>query len=210
MPLIAKKKMGSLVHVLLWNITEKQDELLEQTIMHASDALKYSSLHNPKKQKEFLALRHCLKAFFNEAPEVFYHDNGKPFLKNGFQISMSHSYPYAAVILSPVLEVGIDIEVHRESFKRVAPKFMSEVELKGLTEKYEVPQLIHFWGAKEVMVKITGNRKHHFKSHLKVAPFRFRKKQKTEGLIYENDQRKKVQLYFETFDDLHISYGWLC
>ncbi len=211
MPLIAKRKLGKLASLYLWEITETEEELREAVFLHPSDAQKFSGIRNHKKKMEFLALRRLLDNCFDELPEVHYHESGKPFLKNGFKLSMSHCFPYAAAIISKDLDVGIDLEVYRESFKRVAPKFMSSTELKAINPGTEVQQLIHFWGAKEVMVKITGNRRFHFKTQLKVAPFLFRQRQKTRGLIFNGDGQnpQRVKLYFEQLKELHLSYGWL-
>ena len=209
MPLIAKKKLGPVAELLLWKITEDEEQLRADIFLHPSDQRKFSGIKNPRKKMEFLALRQCLRCYFGEPPEVFYRESGKPYLQNGYQLSMSHAYPYAGIILSRQCQVGIDLETERENFRRIAPRYMSEVENRSLQEDTALAQMIHYWGAKEVMVKITGNRRLHFRSQLRIAPFLYRSRQTTTGLIVQELGVRPVKLWFERHDELYLSYGWL-
>lgn len=85
---------------------------------------------------------------------------------------------------------------------------MREEEQYSVRDETKVEQIIHYWGAKEVMVKITGNRRLNFKKELKVAPFVHTAFSETTGLIRTKDYTKRVKLYFKTIDNLHLSFGW--
>ncbi len=182
--------------------------MLPQVILHPSDKAKYEKLNHTGKKCEFLALRLCLREYFGENPPVFYYDNGKPYLEGPHHISFSHTNGFAGMIISRQGPVGIDLEVYRASIKRIAPKFLRKEEASALTPEWEVDQIIHFWGAKEVMVKITGDRRMNFKKHLRVSPFAHQNFQETSGMIRSGSVNKRIKLYFKTIRDLHISYGW--
>lgn len=208
MPLLKTLQIGTVATIILWKIEEQEEQMLDEIILHGSDKKKYGSIRNPVKKREFLALRCCLKKYFGENPEVRYQESGKPFLQNGKFISFSHTHGYAGMIISEKLPVGIDLESHRKGVLRIARKFMREEEQYSVRDETKVEQVIHYWGAKEVMVKITGNRRLNFKKELKVAPFVHTAFSETTGLIRTKDYTKRVKLYFKTIDNLHLSFGW--
>lgn len=208
MPLFSRKKINSDVSILLWDITESESELSEGIQMHPSDVQRFKRFTHENKRKEFLALRRCLIAYFGKNPEVHYTSEGKPSLKNGYYISFSHSRQYAAIIVSQSVEVGIDIELYREGILRIAHKFLREEEHQSILKEDQVAHTTFYWGAKEVMVKITGDRRHNFIQELSVTPFSYQTPAQTIGKISSTNCTKAVELHFEKHDDLYITYGW--
>ena len=78
--------------------------------------------------------------------------HGKPYLVNmPFQISMSHSFDYAAVMISRKNPVGIDIELIKEKVENVLPeKFMRPEEMDFIAkDENRIQQLYVCWCAKE-------------------------------------------------------------
>lgn len=74
--------------------------------------------------------------------------NGKPVLE-GFHISISHTRGYAAVMLSPTHEVGIDIEYQSDRVKRIASRFLRDDE-----QPQQLAELLAYWSAKETLYKL--------------------------------------------------------
>lgn len=208
MPLFRRLNLGEHASIIIWKIEEKVEQMLPLISLHPTDGEKFTKLSHGAKQCEFLALRLCLREYFGHNPPVHYHLSGKPCLKNGKHISFSHTHGFAGLIIGHNGPVGIDLEVYRESIKRIAPKFLRKEEAAVLLPETEVEQIIHLWGAKEVMVKITGDRRLNFKKHLRVSPFFHQAFQETTGLILKEGLNKNVQLYFKTLDNLHLTYGW--
>ncbi len=207
MPLFARKKIDSTADLLIWKIAEDESELLSQIILHPSDRERFKKFSHENKRKEFLALRCCLREFFGENPEVFYTTDGKPYLKNNYFVSFSHSRHYAGIIVSNSGEVGIDLELHRAGILRIAHKFMRPEERASLNDETQIPHTTYYWGAKEVMVKITGNRKHNFLTELSVKPFVYSDNTRSTGMITTKNYSKEVSLFFEKQEDLYITYG---
>jgi phosphopantetheinyl transferase (holo-ACP synthase) len=106
-------------------------------------------------------------------PAIVYNEYGKPFLKNGFQVSISHSGNLIALIVSERHPVGIDIERLRESIIRTSQKFVSVNERSELGEENEIEKLHIIWGAKEVLFKMYEIGEVDFKKDLLIAPFHF-------------------------------------
>ncbi len=208
MPLLVKKEIDTTAVLILWKITEKEDELKQQITLHQSDSERFKRFTHENKRKEFLALRCCLNKYFGQNPEVFYTADGKPYLKNGHYISFSHSRHYAGIMVSKTAEVGIDLELYREGILRIAHKFMRPEEDSSLQENTKIEHTTYYWGAKEVMVKITGDRKHNFLKELLVKPFDYAENTISTGFINAKEYSKEVCLHFEKMGELFITYGW--
>lgn len=208
MPIFARQNPRPDTSIILWKIDENEDYFHQMIALHPSDRQRLQRFSNEKKRKEFLALRCCLKDYFGNNPPVFYTDQGKPYLKNGYFISFSHTTGFAGIIVSKTCKVGIDLELFREGIKRIAHKFMRDEENKTLSKTNEVSHLTHYWGAKEVMVKITGDRRHDFRKELLICPFHYGYPGHTTGIISARDYKKEVLLFFENIDNLYLTYGW--
>lgn len=207
MPLFNRKSFKSDLETLVWKISESEEELLQSVVLHPSDQQKLSGINHPLKRLEFLALRQCLIAFFGDNPEVFYTENGKPFVKNDHFISFSHTRGYAAMAISPSREVGIDIEVYRPGILRVREKFMHEEEKKSLEPETEIEQLTYFWGAKESIVKIEGDRRLDFKGELRVAGFGIKDLKGTQARWSKSENTTTYDIFFDRQDDLFLTCG---
>lgn len=207
MPLFKINIIHTHLRYLVWEITETIEELRNGITLHPSDKEKLVNINHPSKIKEFLALRQCLKMAFGENPEIFYTENGKPFTKKKDEfVSFSHTDGFATIIIGDK-NVGIDIEIPKPQIIRIAPKFMRAPETKSLSKKHQVPHLLQYWGVKEVIVKIEGDKKLDFKKEIHVTPFKFREKQNTTASLIRNEQIKKYDLYFEHHAPVYITYG---
>ena len=69
-----------------------------------------SELH----RRAFLSIRHLLGLEGYQDSNLIYSDLGKPYLKDGKHISISHSHDFTGIIISDSQEVGIDIEKQSE------------------------------------------------------------------------------------------------
>ncbi len=208
MSLLKSLNFGPTAKLYIWKLEETLTELRSRVILHKSDLERYSKISHPEKQGEFLALRCCLREHFGTNPEVFYHQTGKPYLDRSEKISFSHTHGYSAALISEELEVGLDLELYRPGIKKVARKYMRADEIKSLDDTSEVEHLLYYWGAKEVMVKITGNRRLDFKKQLRVRPFSYKDFQNSSGGIYDAEHPIPVRIFFCKIDALYISLGW--
>ncbi len=208
MPLLKTLNFDPIATVYLWQIEESVDELLQSVVLHPSDQKRFDSLNHIDKQREFLALRSCLAQHFGENPEVLYYDSGKPYLATEEKLSFSHTKGYSAVIISRDLEVGLDLELFRPGIRKVARKYMREEEKHTILEGSDVEHLLYYWGAKEVMVKITGDRRLDFKKQLRVKPYSHREFQTSDGAVYYSDHHKPVRFIFRHVGELYITLGW--
>lgn len=175
--------------ILIWKMDESISDLLANLQLSDKEKEHYNSITSEKRKQEFLSVRYALKQLLNKDTSLVYDESGKPFLTdNSFQVSVSHSGRWLALIVHPDKKVGIDIEIRVEKTIRLAPRFLNEEEQKYLHEQ----QIALAWGAKESLFKILGTSAVDFSNQLRVLPFEFSEEDgifQTEhtvtGIIYD-------------------------
>ncbi len=137
--------------------------------------------------------------------DIVYDEFGKPHLKKGKFISITHSFNFCAIIISEENPVGIDIEKQRDKITRIADKFTNLNDYKTLNKTDLIEKLTIVWGAKESLYKIYGARQIGFKEHLFVQNFDLKDK-KTFGKICYNNDENTYKIHFLSFEDFICVY----
>ncbi len=201
MPLYKTIHISPDVRVLLWKITESEEELrrdieLTEHCQERVDTMK-SELH----RRGFMSIRHLMAIEGYEDKDLFYDDLGKPHLFDGTNISITHSYQFTGIIVSKSVDVGIDIEMQREKILRIAHKFTTYVTEYGDRSAALVRELTVLWGAKESLYKIAAIPGLSFRQHIFIEPG-FSEKEWFHGhIIYDSDKTEYsiTHLDFEGF-----------
>ncbi len=123
MPLYKTITPNSQTTVKIWKITESFDELMQPVSLKPKSLERVLGMKSDLHQRGFLSVRHLLAAFGYEDADLFYDENGKPHLKDGKHISITHSFNFSAVIVSDLI-IGIDIEKQRDKITIIAHKFI--------------------------------------------------------------------------------------
>jgi len=148
---MAHKHITEEYSIAVWHTTEDLEQL-RQTITldnYTKNTLKTCKVH---RCRELIGTRHLLNVLLGESVTITKGDNGRPMIVEypDLNISLSHSGDYSAVMLSRVhSRIGIDIQIHRESISKIAPKFMSMEEVQSTS----VSQQHFYWGIKESVFK---------------------------------------------------------
>ena len=113
-------------------------------------------MKSPEHRKGFLSVRallHCANLTDND---LYYDPFGKPYLHTGQYISLSHSHPRSALIVSPY-PVGIDIELRLPKILRIAHTFCPVLspELSDITHE-TVDPFTSVWTAKPRIYKMAA------------------------------------------------------
>ena len=170
MPLIVKEKISSNTEYFIWHVTEEANFFLKQLVLDNFEQEYYERLI-PRKRTEFIAGRFLLHHALGSKNRIFLDisPSGKPFLKDkSYEISLSHSSEYVAVVLSDRL-VGIDIQQANPKLERIKGKFISDEEFDWFKDQIDFDLIHHFWGAKEALFKAYGNGKVEFRRDLKIT-----------------------------------------
>ncbi|OIQ36200.1 MAG: 4-phosphopantetheinyl transferase, partial [Bacteroidetes bacterium MedPE-SWsnd-G1] len=170
MPLFKTIQANENTIVYVWKIEEAVDELRNNIHLNERSISRIEKMKSELHQRGFLSVRYLLKEAGYSDDELFYTEDGKPHLKDGNHISITHSYTFSAIIISAT-QVGIDMEMNREKIKRIAHKFVDS-ENDFLVEKKLIEQLTVIWGAKESLFKIHPDGRLLFREHLPIEPFK--------------------------------------
>ena len=123
MPLYKSIEVNSQTNVKIWQISEPLDFLTSNVELNSASLKRLSTMKSSIHKCGFLSVRMLLKAFGYTDQDLYYDHFGKPLLKDGRFISITHSHNYAAVVTSNQ-QVGIDIEKQRAKIAKIALKFV--------------------------------------------------------------------------------------
>ena len=188
--------------VLIWKIEESISELSNGISLSQNSSSRLQSMKSELHQKGFLSIRHLLKEVGYSDFDLIYDEFGKPHLKDGRFISITHSFTFTGIIVSDELPVGIDIEKQREKILKIAHKFTPFEEYKTIANADAlVSKLTIVWGAKESLYKIYGKKKLLFLHHIYIEDFKFVDEKTTGEIRYDGEIfAYKIQfLEFEGF-----------
>ena len=151
----------------LWKY-EEEDDLNPDHLLEKEDFEKVKQYH-PTKLKEYLLVRKILKSILPNH-KILYQDRTPYLFPNDYEISITHSFPFAALAISKN-KIGIDIEPFNPKIERIQHKFLVEEE-RGFIEKgKEVAYLTVIWSLKESLYKIHHSNYWSLKKHYEVKPF---------------------------------------
>ena len=165
MPLFKTINHSPSTQILIWKITEPFSELFEQVTLNETNAIRLNGMKSEMHQKGFLAVRKLLQVAGYTDFDMFYENSGKPNLMDDHYISVTHSFVFAAIVIS-VNRCGIDIELQRDKIKTIQRKFLSEKEFEKITPEHEVRNLTTLWAVKESIYKLIGLPGLSFKNHI--------------------------------------------
>jgi phosphopantetheinyl transferase len=205
MPLYKTIKPNKHTVIYVWKIEATFDELACGILLTERSQNRLLSMKSELHKRGFLSVRHLLKVAGYSDFDLYYNGNGKPHLTNGKHISITHSYTFAAIVISDK-EVGIDIEKNREKIKIIQHKFVNFES--GFIHKDDdyIQQLTVIWGAKESLYKIYPYGGLTFKNDIDINSFQIADK-KTTGYIKVKDWNKKYDIGFEQLDDFTLVYA---
>lgn len=207
MPLYKQIDYNQNTQIYVWKITEDFDSLFKENPLKDVSLARLEKMLSKTHQCGFLSVRHLLKQAGYSDFDLFYDENGKPNLKDGKHISITHSFGFSAIIISTE-NVGIDIEMNREKIVRIAEKFIdSEFEYLDTENKY-IEQLSVIWGAKEALYKMCNSRSLSFKQDMHVHKFDLNSEMVTANIQCKHLKfTKNFRLHFESFENYTLVYA---
>ena len=124
------------------------------------------------RKQEWLSIRLLLKEILGEEKEIVYRESGKPVLKDqSYNLSISHTKGYIAIILNKKKSVGIDIERISNRVYNIRSRFLNEKEEINISTQNELTHLLLHWSAKETLFKVLDENEVDFKTQLHIHPF---------------------------------------
>ncbi|WP_034918442.1 4'-phosphopantetheinyl transferase family protein [Gillisia sp. CAL575] len=194
--------------VLIWKIEESLDWLRKDVELTENCQSRVEGMKSEIHKRGFMSIRHLFAEMGYTDHDLYYDENGKPHLKDGKCISITHSFNFTAIIISEN-EVGIDIEKQRNKILKIAEKFTPLKEYHTLAnEDALIRKLTIVWGGKESIYKLYSQPGLGFLQHINIADFDFDDK-KTTGKVYFKGKDSNYNLEFLEFEGFTCVYAKL-
>ncbi len=174
--------------LLVMELTESVEELYKKWKIEGQDTTEYEKITSDKRKREYLGVRLALRLLLNKEVMICYTLDGKPYVADkSFQISISHSNKWIAVMAHPTRLVGVDIECPTSKIKNIYTRFLSKIEQQDLSDGNNLAQLQLAWSAKEALYKIIGKKAIDFANQLRVFPFEVKDEGEIRAQHIEHD-----------------------
>lgn len=204
MGLYLKKTLDNGAEILVWQVTESENELKAMCSIPSDEMEEIAMYKSESQRKQKLAVRALLDTAFDEKVYLNHHDNGKPFIENeATNISVTHTDKYVAIILHDDDDLGIDIESLDRDFSAVEKKALTEEEIDELEEdkSEKNDQLAIYWCAKEAIYKRMGVNRVDFAEQMEVEKFNVRNEGELEAtFIHKDGYEENFELEYMIFD----------
>ena len=192
----------------IWKIEEEADELYSQLQLDSGEKAYYERLKVGKRNLHWLGTRVLLRKMLrtDEYIDCKVDEHGKPYLVNlPYHISLSHSFDYAAVMISKH-PVGIDIEQVKEKVERIAHKFMRQEEMNFINPHEKINQLYVCWCAKEAVYKCYGQKEVSFADNILLEPFEFKGHGWVNAHLNKGDIKRNYEVGYLQYQDYMVGY----
>ena len=184
---------GEGVRLLVWDLTESIGELSKQ--LTSFNETEFDKIVSEKRKREFLGVQVAMKELLGKEVQISHDVDGKPFLSDAsYQISISHSKNWIAVMAHPTCSIGIDVECPNDKIQKIYTRFLSNVEQKDLSNGKNINQLLLAWSVKEALYKIIGKEAVDFANQLRI--FHFEPKLSGEIMAQHTPTKKLYQLRY--------------
>ncbi|NMH86981.1 4'-phosphopantetheinyl transferase family protein [Flavivirga algicola] len=206
MPLYKTICPNSQTTVKIWKIDESYNDLMQSTQLKPESLERVLDMKSGMHQRGFLSVRCLLAEFGYRDSDLFYDEYGKPHLKDGKQISITHSFHFSAVIISDFI-VGIDVEKQRDKITIIAHKFIGyEKAYLNEDDEHYIEKLTAIWCVKESLYKLFATPGLSFKKHCLVIPFSDNEHETVAWIDYKT-KKNRYYIHSLTFEGFTCAYA---
>jgi len=207
MPIYKTITVSPTTSVYIWKVTETEEELSKGIVLSPHCQNRMDGMKSDAHRRAFLSIRHLMALAGYIDHDLYYDDFGKPHLKDGAHISITHSHSFTGIIVSGTDEVGIDIEMQREKILRIAHKYTPIQEYKTLANTDAlIRKLTIVWGAKESLYKIYAQQGLSFLRHVDVMDFTFEDSRTVAEILYKG-KKSHYDIEFLEFEGFTCVYA---
>lgn len=210
MPVVFNKNIEEQTILSVWKIEETEAALLNGLQLKSHELEFISSLNNGKRLLHWLSTRLLLRQMLNTADYIDCRmdEHGKPYLVNAdYEISLSHSFDYAAVMISKYKKVGVDIELINDKIKKIQRKFLTDLELSQIQDEDRTLALYVCWCAKEAIYKWHGRKGLEFRKHIHIHPFQAAESGVIQASVQLPTGTTELQVeYFKIAEDYMLGF----
>lgn|SRR5690606_2312096 len=207
MPLYKTITIDEHSKVYIWKVEESMEWLSEGIELTPHCKVRVTGMKSEIHRRGFMSIRHLLAEAGYTDSDLSYDEWGKPHLRDGKQISITHSFHFTGIIISNV-KVGIDIEMQRDKILKIANKFTPLKEYHTVAnEDALIRKLTIVWGGKESIYKLMAEPGLGFLQHINITDFDF-DASGTTGTVYFNGVTSHFDMEFLEFEGFTCVYAW--
>ena len=207
MPLYKTITVDEHSKVYIWKVEESYEWLSEGIELTPHCKGRVLGMKSEIHRRGFMSIRHLLANAGYTDSDLFYDDWGKPHLRDGKQISITHSFNFTGIIVSDV-KVGIDIEMQRDKILKIANKFTPLKEYHTVAnEEALIRKLTIVWGGKESIYKLLAEPGLGFLQHINITDFDL-DDSRTTGKVFFNGKTSLFEMEFLEFEGFTCVYAW--
>lgn len=209
MAVVYRHRVDEDTEFALWKIEEQADDLYKQLQLDEDEKAYFDKISKSKRHLHWLGTRVLLRTMLrtDEYIDCKTDSHGKPYLVNlPYHISFSHSFNYAAVMMSKTAPVGIDVELIKEKVERIAEKFMRPNEMAFIEKDHKISHLYVCWCAKEAIYKCYGQKEVSFMDNISLAPFTFTESGSLQAHLHKGTIDKNYKVEYMRYEDYMIGY----
>ncbi len=188
----------------IWEIVESIEEFLASYFYPNSVLERLANFKSDRRKREVLALYALIAELLPNGTLLCYNSCGAPSIEGGqFNVGISHSRRFVALILHPNREVGVDVESVGRNFLAIEQRALSVEEQKSISPSVRELQLALFWSAKECLFKTFRMSDADFAKDIAIESFLPQKRGTLRGSVKVGEARESLLLYYEELED-HI------
>jgi phosphopantetheinyl transferase len=210
MPLVLQKIIDQSSTLAIWKIEESTTELLNGLANNYFEESHQQRIQQAN-ARHYLASRRILTSLFPEQKiHLWKNEFNKPFLKiaeKPYFVSITHSFDFAAIIISQSTEVSVDMEKIDPRIGRVKHKFLNNIEFSFAGNEKDIHAQTLIWSAKETLYKLYGFKELDFKANLNILPFSVQITGVLSGSIQKENYHKEVPISYFLWDQYFITYS---
>ncbi|MBC2837949.1 4'-phosphopantetheinyl transferase superfamily protein [Robiginitalea sp. SC105] len=207
MPLYKSTQAGPDCRVHVWKVTEPEAELAAGITLNPHCQQRYDGMRSELHRRAFLSIRHLMAREGYIDADLYYDPAGKPHLRDGTHISITHSFEFTGIILSKSREVGIDIEKQREKILRIAHRFTPIREYRSMAnDDALIRKLTMVWCAKESLYKVMAIHGLSFLNHICIDDFAMDSGE-TGGQVMYDGKKTGFGIDFSEFEGFTCAFA---
>lgn len=208
MPLYKTITVNQHTKVFIWKVEESYEWLSEGIELTPHCSARVNSMKSEIHRRGFMSIRHLLAEAGYVDHDLYYGPLGKPHLRDGKEISITHSFHFTGIIISDE-KVGIDIEKQRNKILKIANKFTPLDEYHTVAnEEALIRKLTIVWGAKESIYKMFEEPGLGFLQHIHIDDFDF-EDGNTTGKVFFHGHTSHYYAEFLEFEGFTCVYAKL-
>ena len=202
MPFLKEFIINEKTKIKLWKVIIGE---LSPKELNKDDKKLFKLKKNNLLKEQFLATR---KTLSNENSDyiITYDLDGKPILNSEFNISISHSYEIAALVISNNLKFGMDVQFKESKILNIQNKFLNEFEKLNIGDDPTVDILTMVWTSKESIYKAIGIKGISFSENIKIDKVTVKDKI-GKGYYINGAEKVKFDLRFFYLDEYIVCYA---